>query len=290
MLYLADHDLVTRVLNHRRFEDELARQLAETQRYGTRGAVLFIDADGFKEVNDRWGHRVGDAVLADLARVLEGVIATRATVGRLGGDEFGAILPNKGPEEAQGTAESVVAAVRTHEFPGPSEPVRITVSVGVAFFPDDGTTTDEILVRADEAMYDAKASGGDGWHRHEGEDRRSVPGKASRSWEDTIQQALAADRLLLFCQPIVELVTGRVAMYELLVRVQIEEDEVLPPAAFLEAAERTGAIHRIDRWVLRQAIHLLASQQRAGRQVRLAVNVSGRAFEDRGLLRSSHTS
>jgi diguanylate cyclase (GGDEF)-like protein/PAS domain S-box-containing protein len=151
--HIADHDALTGLFNRRRFEEELERHLAEGRRYGMSGALLLLDLDGFKQVNDDYGHRAGDAVLASVADVLSNRLRESDILARFGGDEFAVLMPRGGTPEAAGLANLLSAAV-SREVSTPAGPLH--ASVGFAVFGKD-TTSDDVLSRADDAMYSDKA-------------------------------------------------------------------------------------------------------------------------------------
>ena len=165
LVQLADHDPLTGVFNRRRFQAELRRHLAEAKRYGTRGSVLFLDLDDFKRVNDRLGHETGDKLLTEVASLLRGRLRDTDVLARLGGDEFAIVLPHTGGDQAQALAGQLVEAIGSHRFlAGQSLP--ISASIGIALFPDHGVTVDELLARADSAMYRVKGAGRNGFRLH----------------------------------------------------------------------------------------------------------------------------
>jgi diguanylate cyclase (GGDEF)-like protein/PAS domain S-box-containing protein len=153
--HMADHDALTGLVNRRRFEEELERHIAHGRRYGVDGALLLLDLDDFKQVNDRHGHRAGDRVLTAVAGVLKHRLRESDVVARFGGDEFAVLMPHGAAEEAAGLADLLAGALRT-DVVSPHGPLR--ASVGVAVF-EESTTSDEILSRADDAMYAEKNRG-----------------------------------------------------------------------------------------------------------------------------------
>ncbi|MGH2919680.1 MAG: diguanylate cyclase [Solirubrobacteraceae bacterium] len=164
LLHLADHDALTGLFNRRRFEQELDRQVAEVRRYGPRGALLVLDLDQFKQVNDALGHHAGDKLITGVTALLEERLRDSDIVARLGGDEFAVLLPNGGPGEATAVAEDLVRLIREHATVDDGEEGRrITTSVGVAPFEGGETSGEEMLIRADIAMYQAKDAGRDGF-------------------------------------------------------------------------------------------------------------------------------
>jgi diguanylate cyclase (GGDEF)-like protein/PAS domain S-box-containing protein len=284
--YLADHDALTGLFNRRRFEEELDRVLAAAERYERHGAVLVLDLDGFKYVNDTLGHPVGDELMARLGATLRAELRETDVIARLGGDEFGIILPEADEDEASAVAAKLLHAVeRDGIVADESRHARVTASAGVALFSGtDGLSPEELLVEADIAMYDAKEAGRNRSALHE-RDQAGPGRRLSRlSWLERIRGALAEDRFVLYAQPIVALAEDDAAAappaFELLLRMLGDDDELVPPAAFLPIAERFDLVQAIDRWVVGHAVALLRREHEAGRPVTLSVNLSGRTMGD----------
>lgn len=284
LVYLANHDPLTELYNRRRFRAELDRELLEASRYGTGGALLFLDLDGFKYVNDSLGHAAGDAVLQNLAGLFRQRVRSDGILARLGGDEFAILLPHTGGDQAQAVAGQLLDLLREHTIVFAGQPVRMTTSIGVALYPRHGSTADELLASADLAMYQAKETGRNAVCLYASEQGGQAQMAARLTWEQRIRDALQRERFVLHFQPITSLKDQRIAQYEVLLRMLGDDHQLIPPGEFLEVAEGTGLIHAIDRWVVRQAIHLIAEQQRAGRALSLEVNLSGKAFVDAELL------
>jgi len=276
--YLADHDAMTGLFNRRRFEQELERQLAYAGRYGKKTGVAVLDIDNFKYANDTFGHKVGDDVIAAVARVLREHLRKTDLLGRLGGDEFGIVLPETDFELVTSIIEHTLDKIRT-EVGVEGRGTRFTASAGVVLVSGDAElTSEELLVAADIAMYEAKQSGRDRLAVYsEALQERT---RARQTWVDRIRHALEHDEFLLYGQPILNLFTGAVEQHELLIRMQGSGDDVIPPGVFLPTAERFGLIDAIDRWVVAQAIDLLESQCRAGMDLCLEVNLSGQSVTD----------
>jgi diguanylate cyclase (GGDEF)-like protein/PAS domain S-box-containing protein len=283
LVQLANHDPLTGLFNRRRFDEELERHVSEAQRYDLHGVLLFMDLDTFKDVNDSRGHHAGDELLYALARLLRERLRATDVAARLGGDEFAILLPHMDAEQAQAVAATLLDAIRNRTFVVGGSPLRITASIGMAVFPDQAASAGEYLSRADLAMYRAK---------DEGRDRSCLfaPGgdwqkqiESRIGWHQRIREAVENDRFVLHAQPILDLGNGRISQYELLLRLA-DGGEFVLPGLFLGIAERTGLIQDIDRWVVRRAIHLIAAYQSAGKELRLEVNLSGKAFADQELL------
>jgi diguanylate cyclase (GGDEF)-like protein/PAS domain S-box-containing protein len=260
--YHADHDVLTGLVNRRRFEEELERCGSDPRR--GRGAVVIVDVDHFKFVNDSLGHEAGDAVLRGVASSLRERVGASGLPARLGGDEFAVLLPGADERQARELAVSLLHGVRARETRVP-----VTASAGIAVF-DAGPTQDpgDALVAADIALYEAKEGGRDRVATFTGQQGQRL------TWVGRVRRAIEETRLVLYSQPIVELATGDTVGEELLVRMLDEGGELVPPAAFLPTAERFGLIRDIDRWVVSRALELVA----AGRNV--SVNLSARSVSD----------
>jgi diguanylate cyclase (GGDEF)-like protein/PAS domain S-box-containing protein len=275
--HLVDHDFLTALFNRRRFEQALVQATKSAARYGGGGALLLLDLDHFKAVNDRFGHKAGDDLLKTVAAELRSRVRDTDVLARLGGDEFGIILPQVDAQQASVVADGIVKALRRHSaMLADHKKIPVTASLGVALF--DGLTSTELLAAADLAMYEAKEAGRDRFALY-----RPLPGgplrRSSRLAEaERIQRALAHDQLELHCQPILDLATNEVSQYELLVRLRTAQGELLPPSAFLYVAERFGTILAIDSWVVRQAVALIASQATTGRALTLHLNISAKSI------------
>lgn len=274
--HVADHDSLTGLVNRRSFEQVLAVHCAETERYGGHGALLVLDIDHFKVVNDAFGHLAGDQLIVMVAQLLKDRLRASDTVARLGGDEFAALLPHATRAEAEAVAEALLRAVRTHDLSrslGTKRP--ITVSIGVAPCDQPDTSPTELLAAADLAMYAAKEAGRDRWTIAQPVSR-THPVRSNRvTWVERIEQALDAGHFRLVAQPVVAVDTGEVRQYELLVRM-VDDAELVGPERFLYLAERVDLVSRIDRWVVGQAIDLL--EHHATSDVALSVNVSGKSL------------
>ena len=281
--FLADHDALTGLPNRRRFHDELQRHLAFTGRYGGEGAVLLFDLDNFKYLNDSQGHKAGDQYLVSLARVLKERLRQTDVVARLGGDEFGVLLPAAGPVQARRVAELLAEAVRDHAPLVAGQPVKLSTSIGIACFSNAGADPGELLAAADLAMYDAKEAGRDRIAMASAETVDERSSKARMQWLERIKRALAEESFVVYCQPIAEISTGETSQYELLLRMQDENGQVVPATAFLATAERFDLVQEIDQWMVRQAIRLLAEHGRRGREYKLEVNISAKSIADASL-------
>jgi diguanylate cyclase (GGDEF)-like protein/PAS domain S-box-containing protein len=276
---LADHDSLTGLFNRRRFEEELSKEISRATRNGTPGAVLLIDLDRFKDVNDRFGHRAGDALLRTVAQALRHRVRDSDVLARLGGDEFGIILPQTDLAQAQLAADGIVHTLRRHTAMLGNDLIHTSASVGL--MPFDGLNMSQILECVDLAMYEAKEAGRNRFavHRTDPHPLTSAPVRPNEL--DRVRQSLEAERLQLYCQPIVDLADPSVRQFELLLRLETEPGaEPLLPSAFLHVAERFGLVQKIDTWVVEHAIALIAANGRSSRPLILDVNVSAKSIGD----------
>jgi diguanylate cyclase (GGDEF)-like protein/PAS domain S-box-containing protein len=274
--HMADHDQLTGLFNRRRFDEELKRELARAGRYAEHSAVLSIDIDNFKGINDSAGHAAGDAVLSHVARVLNERSRSTDVVARLGGDEFAVLLSAVGAQEARTAAEHLLGELRSSPAVYGDKPFRATASIGVATFESDDATAGEVMVNADLAMYAAKTSGRDRVVVYTPSEARKARAMAKLTWSQRIQDALNRDGFVLHLQPILELATGQIKHGELLLRMKGDRGRLIAPGAFLPAAERFGLIHAIDRWVVQRAIQLLSEANGSG--PRVGINLSGESI------------
>jgi diguanylate cyclase (GGDEF)-like protein/PAS domain S-box-containing protein len=284
--YLADHDPLTGLFNRRRFEAELSRQVAFNSRYGPTGAVLVIDLDHFKYVNDTLGHAVGDEMIARVGSLLRDRLRETDVVARLGGDEFAVLLPSADDEQARLVGEDIVKSVRTQAVQLSSErSLRLTACVGVAMFGQDYDVAHEaVLVNADIAMYEAKEAGRDRCVLLDTAEGPQTQMRARLTWSERIRTALEEDRFQLYQQPILDIRKKEVTHHELLVRLPGDSGELIPPGTFLYIAEQFGLIQQIDRWVVVQAMRLIKRLHDEGNKVTLSVNLSGASITDASLL------
>ena len=281
--FLADHDALTGLSNRRRFERELERHVSLAHRYGGGGAVLLIDIDNFKDVNDTLGHNAGDQIIARVAHLLRERIRESDILARLGGDEFAVLLPNADGSDANALARDMMAVVRGAPISINERRRGITVSVGIALFAASKEQTAEaLMIDADLAMYDAKDAGRDLVVLSTQEHHERFEARLTAA--ERIRNALEEELFVLYAQPILNLHTGAAQQHELLLRMPGPDGELTLPATFIYTAERKGLIQAIDRWVVSQAIQLIADRDRNGRDLCLEVNISGRSVTDADLL------
>ncbi len=280
LAHLEEHDPLTGLLNRRGFERELERHSRNTSRYGPEGGLLVLDLDGFKFLNDSLGPTAADGLLVGVARVLTKRLRGTDVLARIGGDEFAVLLPRVSAQETHAVGRSLVEAVREDDGLRGGRLRPLTISVGAAMFTDRGGNAEAVLVDADLAMYDAKEGGRNRLVFANALDRSDSRQRVRISWMERITDALKYDRFELHAQPLLDLRSNRVNLYELLIRMRGEDGELIPPGAFLDVAERSDLIQEIDKWVLGQAFGIARRAFAVGEHFRMSVNVSGRSISD----------
>jgi diguanylate cyclase (GGDEF)-like protein len=281
--YLASHDSLTSLPNREMFNELLHFSIATARRYQRQFALLFIDLDRFKIINDSLGHEAGDALLKEIAGRLRQNLRSNDIVARLGGDEFVVMLDNTGARgDIEAMARKLLSAVSQSVLLSGHE-CHTTASIGIAMFPDDGADVDTLTKNADTAMYLAKEDGKNGFRFFTREERMQSIERLML--ETSLRHALARNQFSLNYQPKVDLATAQITGVEALLRWTHPERGVLPPAQFIPLAEETGLIVPIGRWVLKEACAQSMAWQRSGLQpVSMAVNLSPRQFGDEDLL------
>ncbi|WP_305786965.1 putative bifunctional diguanylate cyclase/phosphodiesterase [Symbioplanes lichenis] len=269
---LAVTDPLTGLSNRALITESLAGLTRQPVRDGRHGAVLLIDLDRFKPINDAYGHDAGDAVLLGVAAALRAVIRSGDTAGRLGGDEFAVVLPAlPNRAAAEGIAQRLVDALRTPVVFG-NQLLHVEASVGVAFHEEGVLDAEQLLAHADVAMYAAKRAG-------RGHYRVYTPDLDTRARDAELWRAVENNELVVHFQPVVDLSGGDCVAVEALVRWNHPERGLLYPGAFIELAEETGAVIPIGEWVLREAC-----RQAAPWPVKLSVNLSAKQVVQPGLV------
>jgi diguanylate cyclase (GGDEF)-like protein len=279
--FLANHDALTNLPNRRLFYDRVTHAIQRVQRKDQRIAVLFLDLDQFKNVNDTLSHQVGDLLLQQVAKRLVAQVREGDTLGRLGGDEFVLLIEGDfEPTLLTKLAEKILAVfhrpiqVDNHEL-------FLTGSIGISLYPDDATDTDTLLRNADAAMYQAKQSGRDTYQFFSSELAKAAIDRVAL--EHDLRRAIEREEFELYYQPQVLLESRAIIGAEVLLRWHHPERGLLGPIHFIPLAENSEAIVAIGEWVLRAACEQLQTWHRAGISInRLALNVSGRQIDPQG--------
>jgi diguanylate cyclase (GGDEF)-like protein/PAS domain S-box-containing protein len=280
--HLAHYDALTGLPNRTLFYDTLKKSLLRGAHENWQLAVMFLDVDHFKNVNDTLGHAVGDKLLTDLANRLVGCVRLRDTVGRLGGDEFGLILAMEKDElGAVAVANKIRVALRA-PFDVGGNHVTVTASIGITMYPADAARPATLIRYADTAMYGAKQAGRDTFRFFKPQMNSDVHKRLKL--EQSLRKAIDNDEFVLHYQPKVHVSSGRIVGLEALLRWEKPGSGVILPDQFVPALEETGLISEVGRWVIRQACKQIAAWARSDvGAMRVAVNVSGRQFLDTDL-------
>jgi diguanylate cyclase len=278
--YLAHYDSLTGIPNRMLLADRLDQACRDAERKGSLVALLFVDVDRFKQINDSFGHRAGDAVLCKVVERLKTSARRTDTVARLGGDEFVILMEDfADPADVDLVAQRLVHSMQ--------EPIALlghslvaTVSIGSALFPSDDMQISALLAKADAAMYEAKANGRNGYRKYSSGTAMYNP--AGMLMENELRQALERDELVLYFQPQVELASQQLCGVEALVRWRHPVRGLVPPVQFIPIAEESGLIVPLGEWVLRQSLRQLKAWQDQGmRALRISVNISALQFHQR---------
>ncbi|MBI5901140.1 MAG: EAL domain-containing protein [Rhodocyclales bacterium] len=285
--HVAHHDSLTGLPNRALLHDRLQQALTKAQRGRHRVAVMFLDLDRFKSVNDSLGHAVGDELLKYVAARLTGVVRAVDTVSRLGGDEFVIVLEEAGsPDDVVLVAEKIIDALAPEVCIGGHQ-LRATPSIGISIFPDDAVEVFALMKNADTAMYHAKAAGRNNFQFF----ARKMNEQATHFFtlENKLRHAIEAGHLVLHYQPLIHWPRREVCGLEALVRWKDPEKGLIPPAEFIPIAEETGLIVPVGEWVLGAALRQNRMWQQQGRPLLpVSVNLSPRQFREKDLLANLH--
>jgi diguanylate cyclase (GGDEF)-like protein/PAS domain S-box-containing protein len=272
---LAHFDVLTDLPNRHHLQDCLGRETAAAESHGHSLAVLYLDLDGFKEVNDTYGHQCGDQLLHQVADRLLDCTRARDVVGRFGGDEFGILAPlNTNPDDAAALARNVIEAIQ-RPFQVDGQELRVTTSIGIAICPQDSCNPDVLIRSADTAMYYAKGDGRNGYRFYTAEMNAWL--RERRELEAALRQAVERQEFALYYQPKVDLKTGEWKGAEALLRWKRPGYGWVYPDVFVPVLEDTGLIVPVGRWALDAACRQMALWHRQGvNGLNISVNVSGR--------------
>ncbi len=288
MTYRAKHDSLTGLVNRTEFEARLRRTLQSAHDDRSEHALLYIDLDQFKLVNDACGHSAGDQLLQQVAKLLAETVRARDTLARLGGDEFAVILEHCTGEQALRVSQQICDRTDEFRFIHDGRRFRIGTSIGLVPVDKRWPNTAAVMQAADTSCYAAKEAGRNRVHAWFDTDQVMRARHGQMQWATRLEQALDEDRFALFAQRIFPLADNNPALHaEVLLRMVDTEGELVPPGAFLPAAERFHLSSRIDRWVLREVITLLRAQANITHIDMLCVNLSGQSIGDRAFHRQA---
>ena len=285
--FQATHDTLTGLINRREFEHRLDRALTSAREEGRRHAMMYLDLDQFKVVNDTCGHAAGDEFMRQISVVLQERLREGDTLARLGGDEFGVLVENCQIENAERIAETLRQSIADFHFVVNQRKFAVGVSIGLVNMADGTLTLTEVLSAGDAACYMAKEKGRNRVQLYHPKDTELARRHGEMEWVSRIQDALTAGRFVLYTQSIVPVGIGQKStrMFELLVRMIDERGDIVPPMAFIPAAERYNMMSQIDRWVTHTALTTMAARRGGTREGETCIiNLSGASIGDERFL------
>lgn len=282
LLRLANHDPLTGLFNRRRFADELEALLVNGggMNADSRGALLFVDLDQFKYVNDTCGHPAGDRLIRTVADCLSGSIGDDGIVARFGGDEFAIVLPNVSRSDAERIANKVLESMRQLSHVEDDTVLHVHCSIGVTMIRGTEASRDDLIAQADIACREAKASGRNRIEFYRVSRREAEQMSADVGWMRKLREALDRDLFTMRFQPVVHIDTGETSHYEVLIRLRMDDGQLIGPDMFLPAAVRFGLMAEIDAWMITHSIQAQKQYRDKHDHLRLAVNLSANAFEN----------
>jgi len=281
---VANFDPLTGLLNRHKFSEALTQELEHYDNPDRSNALLFVDLDQFKYVNDSLGHAAGDCVLKQVSARLQCGVRKHDLVSRFGGDEFTILVRDVMKDDVISICETLIQDVSEHPFVEEGQSFRIYCSIGVTMIEPRHQSPADLLAQADMACHEAKARGRNRFefYKSSGTEMRKMV--VDIGWSERIRKALKNDAFTLQYQPIADVKTGEIGHYEALLRMKGNKKRLIQPGAFIPAASRFGLMAELDQWVIRRALRQLAKFHEKGDPICLNVNISGSIFEDTNLL------
>jgi len=285
-IHQASHDLLTGLFNRREFEFRLSRVIQSSKSDLSEHALCFMDLDQFKIINDTCGHVAGDELLRQVGDLLLANVRQRDTLARLGGDEFVLLMEHCGIEQAYDACEKIISLLENFRFHWEEHVFTIGISIGMTVIDLHVKDSTEALSRVDGACYAAKDAGRNRVEVYTEDSERLRQRKGEIQWSSEISHALDNDRFVLYAQPIIPLQRQSLDLsYEVLLRLQMPDGSIVPPGAFLPAAERYNSATRIDRWVVTHALQWLSINAKALNHINsISINLSGQSLGDDSML------
>ena len=287
MSHLAQHDYLTDLPNRLLLNDRVTQAISLARRRGNQAAVLFLDLDRFKHINDSLGHAIGDELLKSVAQRLLSCVRSSDTVSRQGGDEFVILLPEVERVDDAGTRARKMRSAMLAPHHISDHRLHVTASIGISLYPDDGEDAETLIKNADAAMYHVKDSGRNNYQFFKLDmNARAVE---RQSLEDSLRDALERREFVLHYQPKIDLETGAITSAEALIRWQHPQRGLILPAHFIPIAEDSGLIVQMGRWTLREACRQARTWFDGGRPTPVAVNISAVEIRDKHFLKNVRT-
>jgi diguanylate cyclase (GGDEF)-like protein len=284
LLDMANHDSLTSLFNRRRFVEELKQETIAVMHKGHMSAVLFVDLDQFKYINDSCGHQAGDRLIRKVADELVRSVRADDVVARFGGDEFAILVRKTTINGAQSAAETILANMRRMAHVEDGQVFHIHCSIGIAMMDGDHLYYDDLINKADIACRDAKTAGRNRAVLYAHSDETLEQDAACVGWVNQLRNALDDDGFELRFQPINNIHTGETTHHEVLIRLRGEDGRIIPPDAFLTSAARFGMMSEIDFWIIENAAKAYAHYSKKNNPLKLSINVSANAFESDDLV------
>lgn len=279
--YLAMHDSLTGLYNRHYFETLLAKLTQESSQTGLCHGLIYIDLDFFKVINDTFGHPKGDEVLREVSQIIRRHGRDKDGLCRIGGDEFAVLLRDVKPEDIHTIANRFQNDIGQYSFKSGTQTVNLGCSIGVSFIDGSSERAEEYLMQADVALYVAKRRGRNKVHVYNPNDSEGDELRDSVDWSRKIRMAMSDDRMVLHVQPILDIGANEVAYFEMLIRMQDEQGELVMPGHFIPALENTGEMVALDRWVIERGISMLKAHPQLKK---IAINLSAQTYKDESLV------
>jgi len=283
LLKLANHDALTGLYNRRRFIEELSSEIEYLSRNKNRGALLFVDLDQFKYVNDTCGYPAGDRLIKQVAKQLERSVGEEGIVARFGGDEFAVLASNASRRQAKSMAEMILEDMRQLSHVEGDNIFHIHCSIGITMINASKDTADDLVAQADIACREAKVRGRNRLVFYRVSEHEAEQIAADVGWMRKLREAIDNDAFALRYQPIVQISSGETTHHEVLLRLRADNGQLIAPDAFLPAAVRFGLMAEIDTWMIENAIKALSEFREGNSDLRFSVNLSANAFEAENL-------
>jgi diguanylate cyclase (GGDEF)-like protein/PAS domain S-box-containing protein len=284
LTYQAQHDKLTGLQNRNFFQEELECLIARISRSGETCALIYLDLDQFKYVNDTIGHAAGDELLVEVSQLLKDKLREGDLLARFGGDEFTILLYNTTEQAIDIVAHNLLGFFESYRFFSKSQLFNITCSMGITLINNQTESAESALSHADIACNIAKKQGRNCFHIYDPANKQLDGMAEDMGWASRVKNAYENDHFSLVYQPIVSISDGTVTDYEVLLRMDLDDGQRILPGGFIPAAERFGLINHVDRWTVSRAMRALVTLHEKNKNICFAINLSGRAFEDKELL------
>lgn len=278
--HMAEHDPLTGLLNRRRLEQELRHWTNHALRYHRSIALVFIDLDNFKYINDQYGHAIGDDYLLAVTDVLQKCLRSTDYIARWGGDEFAVLLTETDTDAARDVGQKLLQQLNARMLDIKGERLSISASIGISLMPAHTQNANELLAFADSAMYYAKGHGRNRWHMYSASEQETDHTQEQGRWEARLRRALETDQFVLLYQPVVAVPTLATANYEALIRMEDRDGRLIGAGMFLAHAEQFNLSGAIDRMVVRKALRRIESLGDLASDLWLSINLSRPSLHD----------